>query len=82
MVELFLSSGCPAQPSRGFRHSPLRGATITGNAHLIPILLKAGADPNALSAGNRTPLMGACFLRKGAQAVPGFLYLYMCPGLY
>jgi ankyrin repeat protein len=65
MVEILLGSGCPAQPAGGFRHSPLRGATVCGNSHLIPILLKAGADPNAVSDGNRTPLMGACFLRKG-----------------
>ena len=60
MVELLLDAGCPAQPTEGFRHSPLRGATVCGQAHLIPILLAAGADPNALSEGNRTPLMGAC----------------------
>lgn len=34
---------------------------------MIPLLLKAGADPNAKSEGNRTPLMGACFLRKGVE---------------
>ena len=55
---------CPAQPPSPFRHTPLRGAAVCGHAHLIPILLKAGADPNALSDGNRTPLMGTCFLRK------------------
>lgn len=54
-------------PHQGFRHSPLRGATVCGQAHLIPILLDAGADPNALSEGNRTPLMGACFLRSGVD---------------
>lgn len=64
MVTMLLNAGCPAQPGPGFRHSPLRGATVCGQSHLIPILLKAGADPNALSEGNRTPLMGACFLRK------------------
>mmetsp|Transcript_1930 Transcript_1930/g.2350 ORF Transcript_1930/g.2350 Transcript_1930/m.2350 type:complete len:173 (+) Transcript_1930:140-658(+) len=64
IVMLLLEAGCPAQPPAGFRHSPLRGTTVCGQAHLIPILLKYGADPNALSEGNRTPLMGACFLRK------------------
>ena len=53
-----------AQPDSPFRHTPLRGATVTGQYHIIPILLEHGADPNALSEGNRTPLMGACFLRK------------------
>ena len=67
MVEMLLEAGCPAQPEAGFRHSPLRGATVCGQSHLIPILLKAGADPNALSEGNRTPLMGACFLRSGVD---------------
>ena len=68
IVKILLEAGCPAQPAIGFRHSPLRGATICGNAHLIPILLQNGADPNALSEGNRTPLMGACFLRKGVPS--------------
>ena len=67
MVRILLEAGCPAQPPDGFRHSPLRGATVCGQAHLIPLLLNAGADPNALSDGNRTPLMGACFLRKGVD---------------
>ena len=67
IVEILLEAGCPSQPPAGFRHSPLRGATVCGNSHLIPILLKHGADPNALSDGNRTPLMGACFLRKGVD---------------
>lgn len=65
IVTLLLNAGCPAQPAPGFRHSPLRGSAICGNFHLIPILLQAGADPNALSEGNRTALMGACFLRDG-----------------
>ena len=65
IVELFLHAGCPAQPNDGFRHTPLRGAVVCGHYHLIPMLLQHGADPNALSEGNRTPLMGACYLRKG-----------------
>lgn len=65
IVTLLLNSGCPAQPPPGFRHTPLRGSAICGHAHLIPILLQGGADPNALSEGNRTALMGACFLREG-----------------
>jgi len=65
IVKLLLDAGCPAQPAKGFRHSPLRGTTVCGQAHLIPLLLKFGADPNALSDGGRTPLMAACFLRKG-----------------
>ena len=68
IVKLLLDAGCPAQPAPGFSHSPLRGATVCGQAHLIPILLKAGADPNALSDGHRTALMGACFLRAGVPA--------------
>lgn len=65
MVRMLLDAGCPAQPAgEDFRHTPLRGATVCGNAHLIPTLLAAGAHPNALSDGNRTPLMGACFLRS------------------
>ena len=65
IVQILLDAGCPAQPAAGFKHSPIRGATVCGHAHLIPILLKHGADPNSLSDGNRTPLMGACFLRNG-----------------
>mmetsp|Transcript_21527 Transcript_21527/g.27157 ORF Transcript_21527/g.27157 Transcript_21527/m.27157 type:complete len:181 (-) Transcript_21527:22-564(-) len=65
IVQILLEGGCVAQPAAGFKHSPLRGATVCGHSHLIPILLENGADPNALSDGNRTPLMGACFLRNG-----------------
>ena len=68
IVNILLKAGCPAQPPHGFKHSPLRGATVCGHHHLIPILLQHGANPNALSDGNRTPLMGACFLRKGVPA--------------
>ncbi len=57
IVQILLDAGCPAQPAKGFKHSPIRGATVCGHAHLIPILLKHGADPNSLSDGNRTPLM-------------------------
>lgn len=67
MVELLLSAGCPAQPPKGFKHSPLRGACICGHDHLIPILLQHGADPNALSEGDRTPLMGCVYLRDGVR---------------
>ncbi len=67
IVKILLGAGCPAQPAPGFKHSPLRGATVCGQNHLIPILLQNGADPNALSDGARTPLMGACFLRKGVD---------------
>ncbi len=67
IVNLLLQQGCPAQPSAGFRHSPIRGASVAGNSHIIPILLRNGADPNALSDGNRTALMGACFLRKNVK---------------
>ena len=42
-------------------------ACIAGNEEMVTLLLEAGADPNALSDGNRTPLMGACFLRKGVD---------------
>jgi len=55
---------CPAQPTKPFRHAPLRGACVAGQSILISYLLEKGADPNALSEGSRTPLMGACFLRK------------------
>ena len=32
---------------------------------MIQLLLREGADPNSLSDGDRTPLMGSCFLRPG-----------------
>lgn len=67
IVKMLLEAGCPAQPAAGFKHSPLRGATVCGQSHLIPILLEKGADPNALSDGKRSALMGACFLRKGVD---------------
>ncbi|KAL7541597.1 hypothetical protein ACHAXR_011052 [Thalassiosira sp. AJA248-18] len=74
MVQMLLNAGCPAQPTgECFRHTPLRGATVCGNAHLIPILMANGADPNALSDGNRTPLMGACFLRSGVDESKSYL---------
>jgi len=68
IVLLLLENGCPAQPTAGFRHSPLRGAAVCGHAHLIPLLLKFGSCPNSVSDGHRTPLMGACFLRNGIDA--------------
>ena len=58
---------CPAQPDSPFQHTPLRGATVCGHYQLIPLLLDAGAEPNALSDGNRTPLMGCCFLRDTVE---------------
>ena len=68
IVNILLEAGCPAQPPAGFRHTPLRGATLCGHAHLVPLLLSYGGDPNALSEGDRTPLMGATFLRKGVPS--------------
>ena len=63
MVKYLVSKGASAQPSPGFRHTALRAACLTANPQLISFLLQNGADPNAKSEGNRTPLMGACFLR-------------------
>lgn len=69
IVQLLLSNEhISAQPMPPYKHTPLRGACVAGKYHIIPILLEHGADPNALSDGNRSPLMGACFLRKD---VPG-----------
>lgn len=65
IVEILLENGSLAEPLPGFRHSPLRGASVCGQVEIMSILLKSGASPNALSEGNRTPLMGACFLRNG-----------------
>lgn len=68
LVEL-LRSKCPVNPTgNNYRHTPIRGAAVAGQASTIQLLLKQGADPNVLSEGNRTALMGACFLRK---TVPG-----------
>ena len=55
--------GCKAQPDAPYRHTPLRAAALLGHHHIIELLLSCGGDPNAVSVGNRTPLMGACFLR-------------------
>mgnify|MGYP005697406531 FL=1 len=63
IVRLLLESGAHSQLWQA-KHTPLRGAAICGHHHIIPILLKAGANPNVASEGNRTPLMGACFLRE------------------
>jgi ankyrin repeat protein len=67
IVRLLLGGGCPAQPSAGFCHSPIRGASVTGHTRVIKMLLEAGADPNALSDGQRTALMGGCFLRNTVE---------------
>ncbi|OEU14952.1 ankyrin [Fragilariopsis cylindrus CCMP1102] len=63
IVRLLLDSGAKSQLWCA-KHTPLRGAAICGHHHIIPILLNAGANPNLVSEGNRTPLMGACFLRE------------------
>ena len=63
LVRILLDSGALAQPSPGFRHTPLRAACLTGNAALIELLLEKGADPNSKSEGERSPLMGCCYLR-------------------
>ena len=40
-------------------HTALRGASIFGREECVRQLLQRSANPNALSAGNKTPLMGA-----------------------
>lgn len=68
LVEILITEGkCPAHPPGEFRHSPIRGAAVAGQASTMKLLLDLGADPNALSDGNRTALMGACFLRKTVE---------------
>uniref|UniRef100_A0A6U3QWY1 Uncharacterized protein n=1 Tax=Ditylum brightwellii TaxID=49249 RepID=A0A6U3QWY1_9STRA len=68
LVEILISEGnCPAHPPGEFRHSPIRGAAVAGRASTMKLLLGHGADPNALSDGNRTALMGACFLRQTVE---------------
>ena len=65
IVEILIKEGkCPAHPPGEFRHSPIRGAAVAGQSSTMKLLLGHGADPNALSDGNRTALMGACFLRN------------------
>lgn len=70
MVSYLISKGAKAQPSPGFRHTALRAACLTANPQLITYLLQNGADPNAKSDGDRTPLMGACFLRPEYDKLP------------
>mmetsp|Transcript_2122 Transcript_2122/g.4482 ORF Transcript_2122/g.4482 Transcript_2122/m.4482 type:complete len:183 (-) Transcript_2122:744-1292(-) len=68
VVEVLIKEGkCPAHPPGEFRHSPIRGAAVAGQSSTMKLLLEYGADPNALSEGNRTALMGACFLRKTVE---------------
>lgn len=73
MISLILikEGKCPAHPPGEFRHSPIRGAAVAGQASTMKLLLEQGADPNALSEGNRTALMGACFLRKSVEGDQG-----------
>lgn len=70
MVSYLVSKGARVQPSPGFRHTALRAACLTANPQLITYLLQNGADPNAKSDGDRTPLMGACFLRPEYDKLP------------
>ncbi|KAL7465319.1 hypothetical protein ACHAXS_005642 [Conticribra weissflogii] len=64
---LITEAKCPANPPTGSRHTPIRGAAVAGRASTIKLLLELGADPNALSEGHRTALMGACFLRPSVE---------------
>lgn len=59
-------------PNNNYRHTPLRAACLTGNVALVRLLLENGADPNAKSEGDRTPLMGACYLRPGVPKQRSF----------
>lgn len=70
MVSFLIANGAKAQPLPGFRHTALRAACLTANPQLITYLLQNGADPNAKSDGDRTPLMGACFLRPEYDKLP------------
>ena len=68
LVAVLINEGeCPAQPAPGYRHTPIRGAAVAGRPGIIKMLLEAGADPNAMSDGHRTALMGSCFLRKTVE---------------
>lgn len=68
VVSTLLAAGAPPNPTRT-SHTALRGAALYGHAAVVQLLLDAHADPNMVSAGLRTPLMGACFART---AEPGY----------
>lgn len=53
-----LKAGAAVNPP-DVSHTALRGAAIFGRETCVRALLEAAADPNALSAGGKTPLMGA-----------------------
>ena len=55
--ELLAAGATPNPPD--VSHTPIRGAAIFGRLACVEALLKANADPNALSAGAKTALMGA-----------------------
>ena len=58
VLNLLLKAGSAVNPP-DVSHSALRGASIFGREACVKALLAAQADPNALSAGGKTPLMGA-----------------------
>ena len=51
----------PGRSEPGFvpSHTALRGAAMNGRAGCVQMLLENEADPNQVSAENKTPLMGA-----------------------